>query len=450
MPSLAASTYYQPPAYFWIPQATNTPKVDLLGRILIGLYGFLLSFPRPFSIGERVQGNSLMERLAPADALLVIVLIFTVARLRTSFPPALAAWFTFTVVAGISAAVAWVENGAPIIFLIAAVLACYALFNAFGYEELRAAAGKGFIIGLILLELLVYYDSFNAITGRQILYADQVGRVRGPFYMSSQLGQFLFGSVFFTFSLSLMDMGKKWKYMAGAVALAAVPVMILTGRRSATIGCVCGLIALLVNKRWRGKIVVLLLLVAMVFVSMAIFSQTNSFTAKIYHRFTGMTPEIEAPSNKFFEEQAVSAVDAFNSAPILGVGLGAYQYKFSPSNHELHDTYLSVMAETGILGSAFFIVSFTLTIAVVVKTLFKRNSPSWTLPLAAYALASFVSAFHNVLFRDRLFWLCFALLLAHWHFGTKAPFTVRKLMLVRPPSLPNRSSNQSPPARAKA
>jgi O-antigen ligase len=93
--------------------------------------------------------------------------------------------------------------------------------------------------------------------------------------------------------------------------------------------------------------------------------------------------------------------------PVLGVGIGQYravadQYIFGGVGNIAHNTYLSFLAETGLVG---FVVFISLPLAIFVRVLRSKRDGNTFAPLLALGLAAVaVQAFTLNLENSRALW----------------------------------------------
>ena len=163
---------------------------------------------------------------------------------------------------------------------------------------------------------------------------------------------------------------KKWIKLCALAGLFVLPFMVLiTQSRGGMLGATGFLLFLLLRSRYRVRLAVA---IAVMGVCGFLFAPKT-----VWDRVAGMsnltsTETIgEADSSaeqRFLILQVATTVIANN--PIFGVGIGAYPYahqkyartnsewKFARGRRDTHNTYLHVMAETGIVGFVLFLMIF--------------------------------------------------------------------------------------------
>jgi hypothetical protein len=126
-------------------------------------------------------------------------------------------------------------------------------------------------------------------------------------------------------------------------------------------------------------------------------------------RFRGQISDISGiyNSGSWFRGQIEDAISLWTANPILGCGFEQAAFHVT-HGHEIHNGFLAILAETGLVG----LLLFFLPIAVIIRSVFRvyvlsRGTP-WedfveriTLPFLPWIVFSI----HNRLWRDRAFWV---------------------------------------------
>jgi O-antigen ligase len=97
----------------------------------------------------------------------------------------------------------------------------------------------------------------------------------------------------------------------------------------------------------------------------------------------------------------------FRAHPLTGIGLGEYLY-ISPDGHEIHNTFLSILTETGILGFAgFLFLQCYLVLAIIrSKRIFLERSAGIAVLIASWL---YMNAHH--ILRERWVWFLYGIIL---------------------------------------
>lgn len=204
--------------------------------------------------------------------------------------------------------------------------------------------------------------------------------------------------------MSRISAPRIWKTVAALTILAA---MILTGSRAVIPAMLFGLlVAVLAARQQRAArsqlsrtVMVGVLLVAASFLVWNPVDRIESVTRII-------TIEDSVSSDARIHLWSL-AWRMWLENPALGVGIGQYrtvadQFVFGGSSHIAHNTYLSFLAETGLIG---FVVFVALPVAVFVRVLRSRRRGNVFAPMLALGLAALaVQAFTLNLENSRALW----------------------------------------------
>ena len=180
---------------------------------------------------------------------------------------------------------------------------------------------------------------------------------------------------------------KAWKTVSAVVILAS---MVLTGSRAVIPAVLAGLLVAVFTARgervarrqlWRMTI----LGMALVTTAFLVWNPTTSLesVSRIF------TSENTAASDARIELWSV-AWKMWQEHPVLGVGIGQYQavadqYVFGGVANIAHNTYLSFLAETGLVG---FVIFMSLPVVIVVRVVRSKRHGNVFAPLLALSLAA--------------------------------------------------------------
>ena len=236
-----------------------------------------------------------------------------------------------------------------------------------------------FISGLSIAGYLLYR---NGIPTRFTQDYRLIGTFEDPNLFSSYL------VISFCFLLmSRIVKPRAWKTISALVILAS---MILTGSRAVIPAVLAGLLVAVLTARgarvarrqlWR----IATLGVALVAVSFLVWNPLTSLesVSRIF------TSEDTAITDARIQLWSV-AWKMWQENPILGVGIGQYQavadqYVFGGVANIAHNTYLSFLAESGLVG---LVVFLSLPLTIVVRVVRSRRQGNLFAPLLALSLAA--------------------------------------------------------------
>jgi O-antigen ligase len=197
--------------------------------------------------------------------------------------------------------------------------------------------------------------------------------------------------------------------------------LMLTFKRAALIGFAVGLLLFIVRLAISGSAkdrkTAAIFLIAIVLISPVLYmvfqySIENVDAMRWRFEYKFRDDAVEDFSEGFFSDNLNAAMNALNDHPFFGAGLGniigQYTEKF-----ELHSTYLSVLANTGLIGFAAYSV-FMLSWVAGTYRYAGKNSPesrflSYVLPFIFGLAISWIYTYH---LRKREFWIMFFIVLA--------------------------------------
>ncbi len=184
-------------------------------------------------------------------------------------------------------------------------------------------------------------------------------------------------AIVMTFVLSFLSFNfnnmKIWeKTLFSLALLISIYTAVLTLTRSAMIFIgVSVLVTVIITKRYRILVVILILGIILIFLP----------NKKIGNTLKNPMNSLNVPGRML---QYKAGIDSFfRNNPLWGIGLLNFQYDFEKNYSGssdyvkvpyIHNNYLSILAETGLLG---FLSFFGFIIFLIIK-LIKNNSGSWT------------------------------------------------------------------------
>jgi O-antigen ligase len=120
-------------------------------------------------------------------------------------------------------------------------------------------------------------------------------------------------------------------------------------------------------------------------------------------------------SDDWREENWRSALREFENHPIIGMGLGTFRLYYD--RHEIHSTYLSLLAETGLLGLAPYVFLVGLVALALTQSLglhlAHRKTNAMLLAFFAALVANLLLGIHHNTTRQRHVWALFLIALLY-------------------------------------
>ena len=252
------------------------------------------------------------------------------------------------------------------------------------------------ISGLSIVGYLLYQSGFSTPFTQDY-------RVVGTFDDPNLFSSYLVISFCILLMSRVVD-PKIWKTVAALTILAA---MVLTGSRAVIPAILFGLLVAAFAARgeraarrqlWRTVSIGLLLVAA----SFLVWNPIDSLES-----VTRIVTSDDTISSDGRIQLWSVAWRMWQEHPVLGVGIGQYravadQYIFGGVGNIAHNTYLSFLAETGLVG---FVVFISLPLAIFVRVLRSKRRGNTFAPLLALGLAAVaVQAFTLNLENSRALW----------------------------------------------
>lgn len=372
-----------------------------------------------YIISSAFLENGLGGRIVASDGLLaaiaVIALVRVVRRARVLIPAAYVLFLPLFCVLLISTVFsankerAMIEMGV----IVLGVLGSLALINA--SSEFSEASAKrffeGYILGLGALALLCVID-FVLMPG--LISSRNLGGLQGPFRNTGQAGSF-FGTHGAIIVCLLMGRVVKPRLVYLLAAAIVIFALLLTVKRAAVVGFGVGMVLLIAqmifsnstaDKKLGASLLGVGALAVVVLRLSFLWAMDNVPGMKWRVEYKVSEGAIEDFSDGFFASNITSSLSAFSDRPLIGVGLDNVRDVYQ--HHEIHSTYLAIIAYSGIAG----VVCYGLFMSAVLRTVWRRpadaarsvysSSLYYLFPLIIGLMVSWVYTYH---LRKREFWV---------------------------------------------
>jgi N-acetylglucosaminyldiphosphoundecaprenol N-acetyl-beta-D-mannosaminyltransferase len=235
------------------------------------------------------------------------------------------------------------------------------------------------------------------------------GRARGPDLNSVSLGLYLTACIWCAWTL-LGEEAKRWQQLAVLVTLPLMAAgVFFTYTRSTWLGLAASALvigAIGIPRRWRLPALATSALVGMLVV------------AASWTQLTGLEREGSAAESSHSVDQRTSFAyvswQMFRDNPVFGVGFGRFYDRKLPylsdrsQDFELesirplhhHNTLLSLLTETGLIGLAAFVAMLGIWVRSAWRLIQNGESPRWVRSFGVLMLALAVNYFCSALFHD--------------------------------------------------
>ena len=274
-------------------------------------------------------------------------------------------------------------------------------------------------------------------------HAASVGGLVGGFRNTGQAGSF-FGIALAIATARLVSGRSRPINVVLATVIAIA--LVLTIKRSALIGVGASLALLLLfspfidRQRIRQLGVLVLLIAALAgagYLLMRLASHDTAISDRLHRKV--LEYSVDRFSRGFWFDNIKAAIAAFEAHPILGVGLGNIQGRWT-YQYEIHSTYFTVLSSGGLVGILCYLGAMGSYFQALLKGAGRRLAASPTLvALTCFLAGNLLTWLYTNHLRRREFWLLLAIGLAY--------ATVQEKLAARPyrpPAAPQRGPAPNP------
>lgn len=254
------------------------------------------------------------------------------------------------------------------------------------------------------------------------LFADRPGggAVTGTFRNTGQAGAYFGVALAVAIPALMSGLIKRNALNITSIAL-LVTALLFTFKRAALIGFAIGIGLFALRLAFVGSARDRKIAVGFIFLCLIagpllyyLFQYSIEHVESMRWRFEYKFREdaIEDFSEGFFGDNLAATFRALNEHPLLGAGLGNIIGQYT-TKYEIHSTYLSVLANTGVFGFGFYAVFMAIWIFHLMKSAGKASIEarflSYFLPFLLGLGVSWMYTYH---LRKREFWILFVISLA--------------------------------------
>lgn len=366
--------------------------------------GFVIHFPRPFAFDDADLGRDFLDRVASFDLLMAILLFVAIISKPIRIGQAYI-WLVFVGWATVGVALSDEGTWSSLLVEGGAIVAGSMFAQVFAPPSARRAFECGFVVGLYILLPLLLLDAASLLLGGVPIYRT-TGALRGPFFLSSQVGHHLAFSLAFLLLCRRTVLRSRIAFIC--LASATLALLLMSGSRSSFIAVGVGfMVFTLVSRKSNIR--------TAIFVAFSVWAAGNmvaesSYTEFLRNRWIDAADPLAG--NSFFEIQFNTAISAWADHPVTGVGKGGfansvYASHVDDESYEIHNTFLNILAETGTVGFLLFLIALGGVLGLVVRILKLRGGCQET-ALACYLISMLIIGLHGIIYRERGFWIALA------------------------------------------
>lgn len=270
---------------------------------------------------------------------------------------------------------------------------------------------KGYAITIGFVSLLCLIDFF-AVPG--LVSSRQLGGLQGPFRNTGQAGSFFGVHAALVLALMLAKLiPRSLSYLTSLVLV--LLALIFTLKRASILAVIAGILFLALflafSRSARDKRIGIIVLSATTMMGLLgyilfdwVLDLVPGLRWRFEYKFSSET--IEVFSTGFLSENIASTLSAMSDRPLIGVGLdnvrGIYQ------SHEIHSTYLGLIAYSGVVGfSTYLFFMMTLMRSMLLEARYHAQNAwaAFVYYLMPLFLGQLIGWGYTIHIRKREFWI---------------------------------------------
>ena len=370
-------------------------------RLILFLYFLFLPFT---SIGIKITSF----RITIADSIILFFVISTIFS-KKSFYSKLFHFFNVVVIFIILSSLSIVNavnlkqflfSFFPWFYALILIYSFSILLNNIDFNNINRIVTKTILINFIASFVIIILYKYlnielinirnNGFGGRYTFFT--INPNQNIFYMFNML------SILFIFQVAEKVINKKYYFL---LVISILPVL-ETGSRT---GIILYILLLFFSffyafKNFKSVLRIIIFLIIAIFFAKSINLNSNSFavnrTLSIFNSEQGKTVVENATRNR-----SELGIIYFYKNPIIGIGHGNFEKNYDI--HEIHNTFVSILAETGIMG----FIGFLLIIFHLFHTLFKSTNKAHIFYTSLILIILLIANTVHFVFRERWLWVMF-------------------------------------------
>lgn len=386
-----------------------------MSRLLIFSVGLIFPIISLFTSHSR-YATSLSERIVPVDVLIIATLTFLVLTGRGLRLSHQGRFYLFSLVLSTIIGILRSHSTTEAPLLATSFIALFVafLYYVLAYNIARwPVLTQALIIGLcasVLWEAVIVFHDFFSPPAAKWFVDNFEYRVRGTFRTSPQLGDFGFSAagLLLTVGWAVFD-DKRARRLTWVAGLLAATFVIAASSRSGIAALACWAVAYIAtawrySRQWKQLIGPLC---AIVFAGVAFLYGyfSNDPRAMFFLSRMDQFQQGIIDPDKFAQMQLRSVLSHWAEWLPMGLGVGRGYLVDYRGTHEIHNVYLALLVEMGVIGTVAF---FWLLVPLVLRSWrrrFGRDTNLVRARLYSFLCGVLVMMMHNRLNRDRTFML---------------------------------------------
>ena len=421
---------------FWIDPVVELPTAvaavvlaAILGlclwRVRVGIFLLIATVPlQRFVVIPGLMGSRFTPHEAPLLSLALSMLVRGGAGFKISPPWSnpIALPFIILLFAAVLSLLGnpFIADGMPELLILAYLFVLMHIIYDFCSDADNAlyAYRAWYLTGVGFILLATYGVVIQLAGGTTFLMIGP--RLMVTFFNPNQTGSFILATAFLFLARASHPLTPRLRRLANlALVLCSVVAGYFTASRATVLGGAVGLVIFLAVRRVRiGAILAVAAMLIAGRFGMTLFERQDEHTADLYNSRYSEGLNADSRSAETRLENWQTGFDAFASSPVVGIGFGTLYLQGPPTmgeSYQVHNTYVSFLGETGMLGFGALLGIIALVTRACIQSLRLTRGTPYEDPIVslipALAALGVFNIFHYGV-RARHLWLIIALILA--------------------------------------
>lgn len=284
---------------------------------------------------------------------------------------------------------------------------------------------------LLVASVLGFYDLYASNIGLPRIFPKRTdGEALSGFRNAGQAGAYYLVNLTILLPLRFSPIRKvlksRDKKLLDITLALALIFFLLTGKVAAYVGLLVGVFMYIIYKR-NAKYIIMVLIAVIGLV--AVWNNLEELMPDTYNRISykydaRVVNSIETGGKGgFIEKNFTRAIQSFVDRPLVGSGIGGFIGPYG--KHEVHSTYLKMLAETGLVGTLGYII-----LMMFVFLFFRRPQShsnniyyAYLSDMLPFFIGCMVSWSYTYHLRKREFWILIAILMITRYLARKQALT---------------------------
>lgn len=262
-------------------------------------------------------------------------------------------------------------------------------YKIFLYGGIFALIGQ--IVQLLFPDMYKERIASLFLNSSAINYWSTIYGLAGFTYQLDQTAMTLITAEAVVIAFFVTDEDKKRKKLYWLLTGILIIGIFLSGKRMLFLVSIVALfIVYFLQQKSLSKKIIIFILMGIVSTIVLIYfvSNINSmYTSRFFYRFakTFMDLKSKADFSDGRSELYIKAINAFKQNPIFGIGIGRFA-SYTGENTAVHNTYLQVLCEQGIVGIVLYIFPLVVALIYTIKEIKVNDSNFWGMKYYKFSL----------------------------------------------------------------